>query len=298
MTAILLYAGLGCVALGLFVMTYILGSSPGAARPELGTRGMKRRMGLEGGGSFPILEPPMRFMAGWFDGMALSRIRPAVEAQIGYAGDYLGLSSNDFMALSLMGAIGLGLTGAFISTMANIPVMFYIVLVIVGAYLPWLQITGEAQARFKQVTRSLPTSIDLAALCMSAGLDFPGAVKQIVDKSSSRDVVIKEEFQRILAELELGHTRAKALQGFADRVPVESVKDFVATVVQAESKGTPLGEVLTIQARSLRQRRSVRAEELAAKAGLMMMAPMMLMFVCIIILLMGPFIIQWVGSGF
>ena len=68
-------------------------------------------------------------------------------------------------------------------------------------------------------------------------------------------------------------------------------------VVQAEAKGTPLAEVLSIQARMLRMRRSVRAEESAAKAGLMMMGPLMMMFMCIILLLLGPFVVQWMGTG-
>ena len=76
------------------------------------------------------------------------------------------------------------------------------------------------------------------------------------------------------------------------------MKDFVGTVVQAEAKGTPLSEVLTIQARMLRMRRSVSAEEAAAKAGLMMMGPLMLMFVTIILLLMGPFAVRFTTSGF
>ena len=71
--------------------------------------------------------------------------------------------------------------------------------------------------------------------------------------------------QRMLQELDLGHTRRKALEGLAERVPTEPVRDFVASVVQAEDKGTPLAEVLSVQARMLRMRRSVRAEESAAK---------------------------------
>ncbi|MEM6954133.1 MAG: type II secretion system F family protein, partial [Myxococcota bacterium] len=88
------------------------------------------------------------------------------------------------------------------------------------------------------------------------------------------------------------------LESFAERVPTEAVRDFVGTVVQAEAKGTPLAEVLTIQAQMLRMRRSVLAEEAAAKAGLMMMGPLMIMFVVVILLLMGPFVIRLQAGGF
>ena len=227
----------------------------------------------------------------------MPKLRKNVQEQVTYAGDWLGLSANEFIAMSLLCGVGMIGFGFFAVFMLDLPVILVMVAAFMGAYIPWARLTGESTERFKSVNRSLPTSIDLAALCMSAGLDFPGAVKQIVDKSSSKDAVIKEEFGRILQELELGHTRRKALEGFAERVPIDAVKDFVNTVVQAEAKGTPLSEVLMIQARMLRMRRSVRAEENAAKAGIMMMGPLMLMFVCIILLLLGPFVVKWMATG-
>ena len=296
-TRLLGFGALALIAGGLFVITLILGRNPPAKRPELGLRGLKRRRALEAGGLFKTTEPAIRLVAGWFDGVPMPKLRKQVQEQITYAGDWLGLSANEFIALTLMCGLGMMGFGFFAVFMLDLPVILVMVAVFMGMYIPWSRLTGEAQERFKSVNRSLPTSIDLAALCMSAGLDFPGAVKQIVDKSSSKDAVIKEEFGRILQELELGHTRRKALEGFAERVPIDAVKDFVNTVVQAEAKGTPLSEVLMIQARMLRMRRSVRAEENAAKAGIMMMGPLMLMFVCIILLLLGPFVVKWMATG-
>jgi tight adherence protein C len=297
LTLALRYAALACIGGGVFVVTFILGRNPPAERPEVGVRGLKRRRALEEGGLFKTVEPAMRLIAGWLEGLPIAKTRQSIQQKITYAGDYLGLSANDLLALSLLGAVGMAFVGIFLSYMATLPVIITLALVLLGAYMPIMSVDGEAQERFKQVNRSLPTAIDLASLCMGAGLDFPGSLRQIVEKSSSKDAVLVEEFGRILQELELGHTRRKALEGFAERVPIEAVKDFVGTVVQAEAKGTPLAEVLSIQARMLRMRRSVRAEESAAKAGLMMMGPLMMMFICVILLLLGPFVVQWMGTG-
>ena len=57
-----------------------------------------------------------------------------------------------------------------------------------------------------------------------------------------------EELCRMLQELALGKTHAQALQGFAERAPTELVREFVSNVIQSERRGTPLVEVLTIQA--------------------------------------------------
>jgi len=101
-----------------------------------------------------------------------------------------------------------------------------------------------------------------------------------------------EEFTRILQELQLGRTRKQALIGFAARAPVESVQEFVSAVVQAEERGNPVADVLQIQASVSRLRRSVKAEEMAAKAGVAMVAPLFLLFFCIMLLVIAPMILQ------
>jgi tight adherence protein C len=67
-------------------------------------------------------------------------------------------------------------------------------------------------------------------------------------------------------------------------------------VVQAEEKGNPLAEVLQIQATMLRMRRSVAAEESAARAGVLMMGPLMLIFATIMLIILGPFAVN-IASG-
>ena len=66
-------------------------------------------------------------------------------------------------------------------------------------------------------------------------------------------------------------------------------------VVQAEQKGNPLAKVIQIQGRMLNQRRSVAAEEAAARAGVLLIAPMVLLVACIMLLLMGPFLTKGIG---
>jgi tight adherence protein C len=62
-------------------------------------------------------------------------------------------------------------------------------------------------------------------------------------------------------------------------------------VVQADQKGSPLAEVLASQAVTSRNRRSVATEEAAARAGVLMIVPLMLLMGCIVLLLVGPLIV-------
>jgi tight adherence protein C len=63
-------------------------------------------------------------------------------------------------------------------------------------------------------------------------------------------------------------------------------------VIQAETKGTPLREVLSIQATVMRQRHSFEAEERAAKATMKMMIPLVLLLAATFIIIIAPVMIS------
>lgn len=286
------YLAVLMIASGIVIGAFTLGRNKPEISPRLGMRGRKRQRALEEGGLFAATEPMVRMVAGWVAYFPLTNQRRKVDELLKHAGDWKGLTANEYFALSLLSMLLMGLMGLLLSNLAELPTVSFIAFAGIGLLLPFFQVTGERDRRFKECNRSLPQSIDLASLCMGAGLDFPGAIRQIVDKSGNREDALHEEWETILQELELGRTRRQALENFADRVPTEAVRDFVSAVVQSEEKGNPLAEILRIQATMMRMRRSVMAEEAAARAALMMMGPLMLIFGAIILCLMGPFIIQ------
>jgi len=295
---LLAYGAVALVGLGLVVASYALGLNPPTVSPYLGLRGLKRQKALQEGGSFATFEPIIRFVAGLIGHLPLGKLRSRLEKQLIQAGDLLGLTPDEHIAMSVLSAFGFLLAGLAMRDIIGTSPAVLIFIMGSGAMLVHLRVTAEIQRRQRYVDRALPVTIDLAALCMGAGLDFPGALRQIIDKALPAGEPLHEEMSRILQVLELGRTRREALEQFADRVPTEAVKEFVSSVIQAEEKGNPLSEVLRIQARMLRMRRSVKAEQNASRAGLMMMIPLLLIFASIILLLLGPFIINGMKSGF
>lgn len=291
------YAALGLVVSGVALGVFTLARNPPVDTPRLGMRGLKRALALDAEGSFGTIEPLMRLVAGWVAHLPLGDRRRRIDELLKHSGDWLGLTANEFVALSFLGFVGFSVFGLAAVNLAELPAALVAFFGGLGAILPYVRATGERDKRFKEINRALPGSIDLASLCMGAGLDFPGSIRQIVDKSG-RDDSLVQEYRYILRELELGRTRRQALENFADRAPTEAVRDFVGTVVQSEEKGNPLAEVLRIQANMLRMRRSVLAEESAARAAVLMMGPLMLIFGAIILVLLGPFIINSMESGF
>jgi len=282
---------------GVSSLVFQLVMAPVAARPALGARGLNRAKALRRGGSFAMVEPLVRVLAGWVGALPLERIRKPLRRSLVHAGEYLGLSEDELIAMCVLSGLGLGAVGLLVLELLRLPSMLAIVAFCLGAMAPWFRVLAVAHARARSVGRGLPGAVELAAMCMSAGLDFPGSLRRITDSAADPGDPVIEEFSRVLRELDLGRTRRSAMEGFAARVPTDQVCEFVNSVVQAEAKGSPLANVLTIQAQTQRLRRSIAAEETAAEAALMLLGPMTLIFLCVIVLLLGPVVIRFMTGG-
>ncbi len=295
------FAALGLVAVAIACVVYALAKNPAAEAPRLGLRGYKRHRALNSGGLFPWIEPILRMVAGWMAHLPLNRLRGRIDRMLGYSGYYLGLSANEYLAISLLGAVlGFGL-GLAVSSGMDADPAFAFVFAGLGVWLPYTSIASQVRFRQRDIDRGLPGAIDLCALCMSAGLDFPGALRLVTNDMRLRDDPLQEELRRILQDLDLGMSRRRALEGFADRVPSDAVRNFIASVIQSEEKGNPLGEVLRIQAGMLRTKRSILAEEATARATVLMIGPMVMLLICTLILIAGPLLMKVLndsGEGF
>ena len=93
-------------------------------------------------------------------------------------------------------------------------------------------------------------------------------------------------------ELSLGKTRKEALEDLAYRAPTELVKAFVTNATQAEKRGTPLVEVLRIQAEVARTKRFQTAEKVAGRAGVVILMPLMFIFAATVLVMFGSLIVK------
>jgi tight adherence protein C len=285
---ILGYLFIGCWAAAIFAIAFGVASAPSSPSSPLGLRGLKRQRVLATNDSWAAVEPLIRWMGVRVSGIMTPNQRAKLDDQIALAGDWMGITAEEYLGLIVLSGFGCAMGGALLGYLTNLLGLLTMILGLLGLALPYMQISGAAQDRLKDVSRGLPYAIDLMSLAMGAGLDFPGAVRQVVQKSSNPEDPMVEEFTLIMQSLNLGRTRKDVLAEFARRAPVDAVKEFCSSLIQAEERGNPVAEVLQIQATGSRTRRSVRAEELAAKAGVAMVGPLMLVFTAIMMLILGP----------
>ena len=97
----------------------------------------------------------------------------------------------------------------------------------------------------------------------------------------------------MLMEMRAGFSKEKALRNLALRSGVEDVDTLVAMLIQSERFGTSMGESLRVHSDNLRSKRSVIAEEAAAKIALKLLFPLIFcIFPTLMLVLMGPAGIQ------
>ncbi|MDQ3781246.1 MAG: type II secretion system F family protein [Chloroflexota bacterium] len=140
-----------------------------------------------------------------------------------------------------------------------------------GYVMPSIWLSRMAKNRKAEITKSLPDAIDLLTISVESGLGFDPALMRVAEKW---DNALTREFGQALNELRLGKTEREALREMSDRVYVDDLRIFVSSIIQADQLEVSMSQVLTIQSEAMRVRRRQRAEELAHKAPIKVLFPM------------------------
>lgn len=220
------------------------------------------------------------------------RIRQDLEA----SGNPSSYSVDEYTALCLSGAVVL--TALCMLLVGRVGSWYTIVLLIsplFGFIIPLWSLKEAALSRTNAIGKQLPYTLDLIAILMEAGATFTEAVNTVIRDNPSDD--LNQEFRMVLAEIEFGSPRGTALASLAERVPLESLRGVIGAVNQAEQLGTPLSGILKNQAVMLRNMRTVKAEDAAAKASLRILIPSMLIMLAVVIVVFAPLVIQWILQG-
>ncbi len=163
-----------------------------------------------------------------------------------------------------------------------------------GFFLPDLWIAKKGVARQDDIRRMLPETIDLMAIAVQAGMGLEGAIELVARKLPGP---LGEELQRLLQEIQLGSSRRQALQKLRGRTEIQELSTFAMALIQADTIGSPVSEVLQTHAKEMRLMRRQRAREVAAKLPVKLRFPLLLTsFPALMIIVIGPAIISIVAA--
>jgi tight adherence protein C len=174
-------------------------------------------------------------------------------------------------------------------------IILAVVATLLTVYVLRRRLSHLAQTRLTEIKRRMPFMMDLMTLLMEAGSTFLHALEQAAGEY--RGHPLSQEFNRVLTDMHLGKTRQQAFEAMRDRLQDDEINSILSSMVQAEQLGTPLAGVFRTQADILRLKRSQRAELIASEAGVKMLLPGVLVMLATVIIILGPFLINFLLIG-
>lgn len=164
---------------------------------------------------------------------------------------------------------------------------FAVMLLVLG---PDSILNRRVDDRVYKMRIALPEILDLLVISVEAGLGFEQALDRVVEAVPGP---LTDEFVRMLGEIRAGSSRSDALRSMEQRVDVPEIRSFIMTMLQADSFGISIGRVLRQQADEMRLRRRQIAQEMAQKAPVKMLIPMVFcIFPALFVVVLGPAVLD------
>ncbi|MDO8616808.1 MAG: type II secretion system F family protein [Dehalococcoidia bacterium] len=203
------------------------------------------------------------------------------------------MTTQAFFTLALLCGLAFPAAGLFFLARSSDGVAGWMIVVaaflaFAGFIVPYTWLRRRVRLRKLTIWRRLADVFDMVTVCVEAGLGLDAAMRQVAAKLKGP---FSDEISLMLRQVGMGRPRREALEDLAYRVDVPEVTTFVHAIVQAEQLGTSLGRVLRAQSLSLRVRRRQKAEEMARRAPVKMVFPLVLF-------IMPTFFIVTIGPMF
>ena len=216
------------------------------------------------------------------------------EKRLAMAGNPGDLRVADWMAIKALSSIAFAIlfflfftfllgTGPVVGLLLGIAGIAF------GYIVPEFWLGRRVRGRQKAILLQIPDALDLLTISVRAGLGFDAALAKVVEKM---DGPLTDEFRRALVEVRMGKARRDALRDIVPRTEVGPLSNFIGAIIQAEQLGVSISKVLQVQSEQLRIERRQRAEEMANKAPIKMLFPLVgCIFPSLFVVILGPAII-------
>jgi len=138
---------------------------------------------------------------------------------------------------------------------------------VLGYVLPTIVVHVRTNSRARLLRESFPDALDMLLMCVEAGVGLDESIARVGDELKRGHPLLAWHFDLLSAELRAGKNRDAAFRALSDRIGIDEVQSFVALIVQTEVLGTSMADTLRSMSDDMRQRRLLRAEEMAQKVS-------------------------------
>jgi tight adherence protein C len=244
-----------------------------------------------------VLEPLQRRATGLGRRISGADTAERIRRKLDLAGNPPGWTVDRVLSGKVLGAVAGLVTGVVFQLMLGSPMMKLVAvagITLAGFFAPNLYLYQRGHERAERLQRELPDAIDLLTISVESGLGFDAAVQQVARNTEGP---LAEEFSRVLREMQIGQGRADALRALGERTNVTDVRTFVGAMVQADSFGIPIAQVLRVQSAEIRVKRRQRAEEKAQQVPVKITIPLIFCILpTLFIAVMGPAVLSIMDS--
>jgi tight adherence protein C len=158
--------------------------------------------------------------------------------------------------------------------------------VVIGWRAPLWIVQSRAKRRKLEIDLQLPELIDLLVVTVEAGVGFNESL-QIAGRRIGG--ALGQELRLTMQEQTMGLALNEALHNLLLRAETPGLRSFIRSVLQGETLGVSIGQILRNVAVEMRKRRRALAEERAQKAPIKILFPLVFMiFPAIFVIILAP----------
>jgi tight adherence protein C len=166
--------------------------------------------------------------------------------------------------------------------------------ILAGLRLPEMTLARWAGHRRSAITQHVPDLVELLVSTTEAGLNPLIAFQRAADVLGGP---LGDELRATARQIELGLPWRTSLEQLAARTEAPSLRRLVVALSRSSRLGTAVGSTLRSVAADLRSDRRTRAEELARRAPIKMLFPLVFLILpAFLLLTVGPVVLSTLHS--
>jgi tight adherence protein C len=241
--------------------------------------------------------PLFRRMSAWVASFMPQHNIDKINLSLIQAGSPYNMTAMDFIGVRVVLGVAAG-AGYFLLAGHADPLLVALrnafIALFIGFMAPKYWLTQRIKKRKVEIRRALPDALDMLTIGVEAGLAFESAMLRVGEQW---DNALTQEFRRAVSELRVGVSRNETLRHIADRNQVPDLSTFIAVLIQSNTLGMSIAQVLHVQSDQMRLKRRQLAEEQAHSATVKIVIVLVLfIFPALFIVVLGPVVPKMMES--